>query len=142
MGFDDDDLRIAFQLHVMDLLAQADLVTTDAEREYLERRLPLAMLVDRGFSLPDGARTERLEDAAVEALNALPKRLSVADKLALLEDCYQLAVADRTFGMGEGGVLLMAARLLGMADSAFDEFVDRRGGPPGMTAAQLDRDDL
>ncbi len=142
MAFDDEDLRIAFQLHVMDLLAQADLVTTEAERAYVERRLPLAMLVERGFSEASGERTGRLAEAAVEALDVLPKRLSMPDKLALLEDCYQLAVTDRSLGMGEGSVLLMASRLLGLPDAAFDDFVDRRGGPPGVTAALLDRDDL
>jgi uncharacterized tellurite resistance protein B-like protein len=142
MGFSDDDLRLAFQVHVMELLAKADLVTTESEREFMEAKFPRSLLLARGFADADGNPTGLREDAAVEALGSLPRSLSATEKLALLEDCYQLAVADRTFGLGEGGVMLMAARLLGMTDAAFDEFVDRRGGPPGMTAAQLDRDDV
>ena len=45
MGFDQEELELAFQLHVMDMLVQADLVTTQAERDHLERLFPLAMLI-------------------------------------------------------------------------------------------------
>lgn len=141
MGFEQEELELAFQLHVMDMVVQADLVTTDAEREHLERSFPLDMLVERGFSHPDGTRTDRLQDAAVEALEVLPRVLNGDGKLALLEACYRLAISDDSFGLGEGGVLLMAARLLGIPDATFDDFVDRRGAPPGMTAAQIDRVD-
>lgn len=141
MGFEQEELELAFQLHVMDMLVQADLVTTQAERDHLESLYPLAMLIQQGFSEADGTRTERLQDAAMEALEVLPRTLDGEQKLALLDTCYQLAISDRSFGMGEGSVLLMAARLLGIPDATFDDFVDRRGGPPGMTSAQLDRED-
>jgi hypothetical protein len=140
--FDDDDLELAFQLHVAGLLVQADLVTSVPEQEFLARHFPSDLLAQHGFADPAGNRTQRLDDAAVEALSVLPGKLDRFAKLDLLEACYKLAIVDDEFRMGEGAVLLMAARLLGLTDEEFDHFVERRGGPPGMKAAQIDRDDV
>lgn len=136
----DPDLALAFQLHVMDLLTEADLTTTDDERAFLDRHFPLQDLQAAGFCDAAGARTAAFQDAAVRALEVLPKGLDDAGKLALLDACYRLALADGEFRLGEGAVILMAARLLGLSDAAFDDFVASRGGSPGMTAAELDRD--
>jgi hypothetical protein len=140
MPFDDDDLELAFQLHVSTLLVEADLVTTDDEAAFLARHFPVDLLRERGFADAAGARTERFHDAAVEALATLPGKLDRLAKLDLLEACYKLALADGEFRIGEGAVLLMGARLLGLSDAEFDRFLERRGGPAGMTAAVIDRD--
>jgi uncharacterized tellurite resistance protein B-like protein len=137
---DDDDLELAFQLHVMNQLAEADLNATQDERVFLDRHFPLQDLVAAGFKTPAGAWTDAYDEAAVQALAVLPKRLAHAAKLDLLEACYKLAIADGEFKMGEGAVILMAARLLDLSDDDFDHFVERSGGPPGMTAAELDRE--
>ena len=142
LPFDDEDLELAFQLHVAGLLAEADLVTSVPEQEFLASHFPDALLVQHGFVDPSGARTQRFHDAAVEALAALPGKLDRHGKLDLLEAVYKLAIADDEFRIGEGAVLLMAARLLGVSDEEFDHFVERRGAPPGMRAAVIDRDDL
>lgn len=138
MPYDDDDLELAFQLHVADLLVEADLVATEDEKALVERYFPLAVLRDRGFADETGARTPAFDDAAVEAMAVLPGRLERIAKLDLLEACYRLAVVDREFRIGEGSVLLMAARLLGLSDADFDGFLERKGSA-GMTAALLDR---
>lgn len=137
---DEDDLELAFQLHVMNQLAEADLQNSKDEQAFIARHFPLQDLVAAGFKTADGAWTDAYDEAAVQALSVLPKRLGETAKLDLLEACYKLAVADGEFKMGEGAVILMAARLLGLSDDAFDTFVERRGGPPGMTAAELDRE--
>ena len=141
MAFEEEDLELAFQLHVIGLLCGADLVTTFPEEELVERWFPRAMLESRGFARPDGTHTARLHDAAVEALATLPGRLDEARKLELLEACFRIAVADREFRFGEGTVLLMAARLLGLSDGVFDGFLKGRPNTMGMTAAAIDRDD-
>lgn len=134
-----EDLELAFQLHVMNQLAEADLQNTTDEVAFLARHFPLQDLVAAGFKTADGAWTDLYDEAAVQALAVLPKTLDEAAKLDLLEACYKLAIADGEFKLGEGAVILMAARLLGLSDDVFDRFVERRGGPPGMTAAELDR---
>jgi uncharacterized tellurite resistance protein B-like protein len=136
---DDEDLELAFQLHVLNQLAEADQNASHQEQAFLERHFPLQDLVAAGFKTADGAWTDAYDEAAVQALAVLPKSLDEAGKLDLLESCYKLAIADGVFKLGEGAVILMAARLLGLSDEAFDRFVERRGGPPGMTAAELDR---
>lgn len=140
--FADDDLELAFQLHVAGLLAEADLVTSVPEQEFMARHFPTDLLVQHGFADASGERTQRFHDAAVEALSVLPGKLDRHAKLDLLEACYKLAIADFEFRIGEGAVLLMAARLLGLSDADFDAFVERRGGPPGMKASVIDREDL
>ena len=137
---DEEDLELAFQLHVMNQLAEADLNRSEDEDAFLERHFPLQDLIAAGFRTTDGAWTPAFDDAAVRALEVLPKSLGEPAKLDLLEACYKLAVADGEFRLGDGAVILMAARLLGLADAVFDRFVERRGGPPGMTAAMLDRE--
>lgn len=141
MAFDDEDLELAFQIHVIDLLCGADLATTTSEQALVDRWFPRETLQSRGFSNPDGTRTARLHDAAVEALATLPGRLVQARKLELLGACFRIAVADREFRSGEGTVLLMAARLLGLSDEVFDGFLGDRPTAMGMSAAWLDRAD-
>lgn len=141
MAFGDDDLELAFQLHVIDLLTEADLTTTSSEQVLVDRWFPRETLQSRGFVDAQGARTPQFEQAAVEALETLPSRLDTARKLGLLGACYRIAVVDREFRIGEGTVLLMAARLLGLSDEDFDGFLATRAAATGMSAAMLDRDD-
>ena len=137
--FDDEDLELAFQLHVIDLVTAADLTTTGPEQALVDRWFPKEVLRADGFVDEAGKRTARFQDAAVEALERLPGLLDQDRKLALLEACYRIAVVDREFRIGEGLVLLMAARLLGLADIDFDAFLAARPGGAGMSAAVLDR---
>lgn len=144
--YDDDDLELAFQLHVADLVIAADLVTTSSEAAFVDRHFPRSLLEERGFVDPvTGARTPAFDDAAVEALSVLATRRTRAEKLDLLEACYKIAVVDRSFRLGEGAVVLMAARLLGLSDDDFDGFIADHaraaGGPSPMTAAMLDDHD-
>ncbi|MEQ1505784.1 MAG: TerB family tellurite resistance protein [Myxococcota bacterium] len=135
------ELALAFQLHVADLVTSADLATTDNEQAAFDRNFPRETLLAAGFVDPDGARTPRLYDAAVEALATLPARLTVDQKLTLLDACWRIAVADRALRLGEGAVLLMAARLLGLSDAEFDGFLGGYPEAEGLSAAVLDRED-
>lgn len=141
MDFDPADLALAFQLYVVDLVVEADLVKTDAEVAFRERHWPAEQLRLRGFLDEQGQRTQRFHDAAVQALETLPKRLDREGKLSLLQACYAIAVVDHEFRLGEGGVLLMAARLLGLSDADFDAFLGAQREAQGMTAAAIDLDD-
>jgi uncharacterized tellurite resistance protein B-like protein len=137
---DPEDLELAFQLHVVDLVTGADLATSERERAFVERSFPADELRARGFLDDSGARTQKALDTAVEALSVLPTTLDKAAKHDLLEACYRLAVVDRELRIGEGSVLLMASRLLGLPDEDFDAFLERHPEAVGMSAAFLDRE--
>jgi hypothetical protein len=139
--FDDADLELAFQLHVLDELAAADLATTTREQRFIDRYFPTEALVRRGFTDASGGRTPRYHEAVAAAAVTLPARLDDAGRCSLLEACFRLAVSDREFRIGEGVVLLAAARRLGMADHAFDRFLAEHPEATGMSAAMLDADD-
>lgn len=139
--FEDDELELAFLLHVADLVTGADQVTTEAERVFLAAAFPNDELAAAGFVDAAGERTPRAADAAVEALAVLPRRLDRPAKHDLLHAAFRLAVVDRTFRIGEGAVLLMASRLLGLPDDDFDAFLAARPEAHGMTVALLDRPD-
>jgi hypothetical protein len=136
--FEDDDLELAFQLHVFDEVIAADAVQTEREKEFLDLCFPSEVLRTAGFVDEAGARTPRFQAATAEALATLPGRLSLAAKLDLLEAIFRLAVVDRTFRIGEGTVLLQAARALGLSDEDFDRFLSRRPAAMGMSAELLD----
>jgi uncharacterized tellurite resistance protein B-like protein len=140
VAFDEDDLELAFQLHVVDLIVAADQRTTNPEQAFLDRHFPADELRARGFVDEAGARTQKAQDAAMEALAVLPRSLSIPAKHDLLDACFRLAVIDREFRLGEGAVLLMASRLLGLPDDDFDRFLAARPRAAGMSAALLDRD--
>lgn len=140
MAFDDDDLELAFQLHVVDLVIEADLVTSEDEAAFVARFFAPSLLAERGFVDAHGARTPKFDDAAVEALRVLPTARTHAEKVDLLEAIFRIAVVDRTFRLGEGGIVLMAARLLGLTDAEFDAFLQAHPESEGMTASMLDAD--
>ena len=138
MAFDDEDLELAFQLHVIEELLDSDFGTTALENQLVERWFPLEIRRSRGM-VDDTGPTARYREAVEAAHARLPTRLDHARKLELLGCCYRIAVADREFRLGEGAVLLAAARALGLGDDDFDAFLHGRPGATGMTAAALSR---
>ncbi len=140
MAFDLEDLKLAFRLHVARLVIEDDLVTTTNEAEWLADAFPLELLLERGFVDAAGVATDRFHDAAVAALDELPSRLGLEAKHALLADAWSAAVIDGELHVGEGSVVLMAARLLGLSDEQFDTFLAGRQHAAGVTAALLDED--
>ncbi len=133
-----EDLELAFLVHVVDLVVRADDVTTEAEASFVARAFPEAQLRERGFVDETGARTARLQEAAVEALTVLPRELSMGAKHALLHKAFDAAVADDVFRLGEGSLVLMASRLLGVTDDAFERFLASRREASGVTVDMLD----
>lgn len=140
MAFALDELRLAFQLHVVDLVVQDDQITTDAEAAFLSRAFPAERLQSAGFVDANG-RTARFQEAAVRALDVLPSALDDAEKRDLLERCFAAAMADEVLRIGEASVVLMASRLLGVSDEAFDAFLVEHGEAHGVTVELLDRGD-
>ena len=142
MDFEPSALRLAFQLHAVDLVVLADDVTTEAERDYVARMFPEPELRRHGFVDDRGARTPRFQEAAVRALDVLPRTLSSTEKRTLLGSVFDAAIVDDEFRLGEGTVVLMAARLLGLSDEAFDAFLGSRREASGVTVAMLDVPEL
>lgn len=140
MAFDLEELQLAFQLHVIDLVVQDDAVTSDAEAAFLARMFPEAVLHTRGF-FDEGGRTERFQEAAVQALDVLPQVLTEAQKHELLERCFEAAMVDDELRLGEASVVLMASRLLGIPDQAFEAMLGKHRQADGLSVALLDRDE-
>lgn len=133
-----DALRLAFQLYAVDLVVDADDITTKAEAAFRDRLFPDATLRQHGFVDADGRRTPRFQEAAVRALDVLPRQLTELQKQELVARVFDAAVVDDEFRLGEGSVVLMAARLLGIDDESLDSYLARRQESRGVTVAMLD----
>ncbi len=140
MAFELEELQLAFQLYVVDLVVQDDAVTSDAEAAFLASVFPEAKLHVRGF-FDEGGRTERFQEAAVAALDVLPKVLSDAQKRALLERCFEAATVDDDLRRGEAGVVLMASRLLGISDEIFETMLSAHRSTDSLSVELLDREE-
>lgn len=135
-----DDLKLAFSLHVVDLIVAADDKLTKAELAFLEERFPQSALAERGFVDSDGVRTDAYHEAAVDALDRLPAQLELGDKVELLRVFFAATVADDSFEKAEGNALVDAARLLDMSDEEIDGFLATRDEAGGTRVADLDTD--
>jgi uncharacterized tellurite resistance protein B-like protein len=136
---DERSLVLALQLHLVDRVVGADLLESSGEHASLERHFPRATLQEAGLVDTRGVRTERFQRALAQALTELPHRLGHEAKLDLLHSIVRIAVADRAFRLGEGEVVLWAARLLGLSDDEFDAFMASYPEATGMSAAAIER---
>jgi uncharacterized tellurite resistance protein B-like protein len=135
---DEKSLVLALQLHLVDRVVGADLLKSSGENRSLERYFPRPVLQGAGLVDAHGERTALFQTALAQALIVLPQRLSHEAKLELLHLVVQIALADRAFRLGEGEVILWAARLLGLSDDDFDAFIASYPEAVGMTASVLD----
>ncbi|MEQ1504081.1 MAG: hypothetical protein ABMB14_17695 [Myxococcota bacterium] len=119
MPDDPAHLQLAFAY-----LATLELVGADAhvgleELAFVHRRFPLDRLVAAGFVDGDGRTTPALHEARARATLALPARLSLADKLALLALVADASAADGVLSPEEADALSALAQLLDVADAAW-----------------------
>jgi uncharacterized tellurite resistance protein B-like protein len=135
---DEKSLVLALKLHLVDRVVGADLLESSGEHASLARCFPPGTLQEAGLVDSAGVRTERYQRALAQALVELPRRLGHEAKLDLLHTVVRIAVADRAFRLGEGEVVLWAARLLGLSDDEFDAFMASYPEATGMRASILD----
>lgn len=134
-------LRMAFELHIVDLIVEADEHVSSAEEAWVARHYPRERLTELGLVDQSGERTDRFHDLAMEALDTLPKVLSEADKFTLLEHFFAVTVADGDFAYREGNVLLIAARLLGIPNDKVLNFLSQHPDVGELELSDIDLDD-
>ena len=93
-----------------------------------------------GFVDAQGAYTDRWRDALGEALVELPVRLTVDERLSILETFYQAAIADDDFQYIEGNILVRAARLLGLKPEQFTARLEQLIGSGSIDLPAPERD--
>lgn len=133
-----EDLKLAFSLHVVDLIVAADDQIDAAELAFIEDRFPPSTLVARGLANADGTRTDAYHDAAMQALELLPTALTFEQKRDLIGVFFEATVADGAFALEEGSALLDGARLLGLEDSEVQILLDQWGMAGGASVEELD----
>lgn len=122
------ELELAFTFHITNQILESDGVIVPAEVRFLERAFPGDVFERSGFVDPAGHYTQRWQDALGEALLELPVRLSVDQRLDLLERFYAAAISDGDTQYIEGNILVRAARLLGLKPSQFTARIERMFG--------------
>lgn len=114
-------LQVAFAFHMTREVLEVDSVVHPQEVRFLERAFPEETLRELGFVDADGRPTPALAEAAEAALLELPERLTLGEKLALLESLVEASAADGQLAAEEADALAAAARMLGIpADSWAD----------------------
>lgn len=126
--FTTDELKLAFTYHISNQILQSDGIMAPGETAFLRASFPEDLFAASGFVDAKGHYTPRWNDALGEALLELPVRLSVEQRLDLLETFYRAAISDGDGQYIEGNILVRAARLLGLKPSQFTARVERMFG--------------
>ena len=122
--FDVDELKLAFAYHVIEEIIGADARIDQGELAFLDGRFPPALLRNCRYVDESGMRTDRYRQALDEAMIELPDRLTVGEKLQLLEIFTAAAAADGAYAMAEGMVLDRAAEYLGLDSTDWRRLVE------------------
>lgn len=141
MSFDLETLQLAFELHIVNLIVEADEQVTAAESAWVEKHFPRAALKAVGLVDDNGEQTDLFHDAAMQALDELPRALTPIQKRALLEKFFAITLADGDFAYREGNVMLVAARLLGLSNDAVVDFLSEHPEVGEVSLADIDIDD-
>ena len=123
--FSTEQLKLAFTYHIVNQILESDDEVVPAEARFLATTFPKDLFEGSGFVDAAGKYTQRWQDALGEALLELPERLSVAERLGILEMFYKAAISDDDFQYIEGNVLVRAARLLGLKPEQFTERLEQ-----------------
>ena len=123
-------LQLAFAYHMIEQVIGSDAELDGEESAYLAEVFPRALLARLGFVDAHGERTPAFDEAREVALLELPDRLTLGEKLGLVELLVGAAAADGLLTAPEVDALSAAARMLGVSDAAWAEHHDAllRGG--------------
>jgi len=114
MEFHTEALKLAFSYHALEQIIGADGVLEPEEIAFLKGTFSDELMTEAGFFDAAGSRTPRYEQALEEALLELPDRLTLGEKLCLVELFVEATVADGVFRPVESQVLQQAAMTLGV----------------------------
>lgn len=118
-----DDLELAFSLHMADLIIGVDDTVDPGEKAFLEENFPKALLVEKGFIDGSGERTDAYHEAAMEALDTLPAGLDDERKLSILKVFAEAVRADGEVDPDEARALVDGARLLEVEENRLATFL-------------------
>ena len=124
MEFSIEQLKSVFVYHVVETIVGADDRLSPDEVLFLQAVYPVSRMVVDGFSNDSGELTPLFGDARAVALEELPKRLSLAEKLSLVTTFLDACVVDGHLDHDEGSMLFEAATLLGVSSSDFNRHLD------------------
>lgn len=123
MTFPVDQLKLAFAYHIVRQIVGADGEFGAAEQRWIARAFPPTTLETSGF-LDRNLLTMAFERALETALVELPQRLTLEEKLDLLETFLDASLADEQLHHTEGSLIVKAAELLGVPPDALDKHLD------------------
>jgi uncharacterized tellurite resistance protein B-like protein len=124
MPEDSRHLQVAFTYHLLLEVVRADGTVDGAELDWLERRFPLEGLREFGFVDSAGRLTAAFHEARDLARIELPDRLTVGEKLALLEVVAEASAADGVLTPEEADALAAVAEILGLPDADWRDHLD------------------
>jgi uncharacterized tellurite resistance protein B-like protein len=114
MEFPTEALKLAFSYHALEQIIAADGVLEPGEIAFLQATFSDELMREAGYFDANGERLPRYAAALEEALVELPDRLTLGEKLCLIEIFAEATVADGVLKAVEADVLSAAAEMLGV----------------------------
>lgn len=108
-------LLLAFSFHMARQMVTADAETDAAELTWLDDRFPAHLLTQAGLVDDAGRDTDRFVELREAALVELPERLTLGEKLAVLESLLEALAADGVLCPEELDTIRSAGDMLGVA---------------------------
>jgi uncharacterized tellurite resistance protein B-like protein len=117
-------LQVAFTYHLLLEVVGSDGHVDGAELDYLQRIFPIDDLEAFGFVDGDGRLTDAFEEARDLALIELPDRLTLGEKLGVVEIVAEATAADGVLTPEEADTLAAVARILGIPAGEWHTHLD------------------
>ena len=117
-------LQLAFAYHMIEQVIGSDADLHGEEVAYLSDVFPRELLARLDFVDEAGTRTAAFDEARDLALVELPERLTLGEKLGLIELLVGACAADGLLTAQEVDALSATARMLGVGDAAWSEHLD------------------
>jgi len=121
MDFDTEALKLAFSYHALEQIIAADGVLEPEELAFLEQTFPSELMKESGYMDDAGDKTPLYSHALDEALIELPDRLTLGEKLCIVEIFVDATIADGVFRHSESEVLQQAAIMLGVTTDEWSQ---------------------
>ena len=109
-----DRMKVAFAVFVAKLIVDADGIVDFGELKLLAQVFPDELLRTLGFLDDAGGFTRDYRDAYTDAMEQLPNRLDLDEKLALITIFHRASTADGELIQAELLVIREAAEVLGI----------------------------
>jgi hypothetical protein len=129
-------LQLAFAYHMIEQVIGSDAELDAEELTYLAEVFPPDLLIRLEFLDGAGARTAAFDEARDLALVELPERLTLGEKLALVELLVGAAASDGVLTAQEVDALSAAARMLAVPDVAWEGHLDALLSAGGIRRAE------